>query len=66
MDPWECAALCASAMLPQIFPPGDPLLQVPFAPEHRHALEKVLAGLPTEVGVAEAHAAAWWASRAAA
>jgi hypothetical protein len=52
-DPWDLAARCASRMLPEIFRPGDPLLQVPFAPEHKLALEEILSGLPAETFTAD-------------
>jgi hypothetical protein len=53
VDGWALAARYASRMLPQIFRPDDPLLQVTFAPEHRRALEKLLADLPTDVFTAD-------------
>lgn len=46
-DLWQYASRCAQRMLPQIFRPHDPLLQVSFAPEHRLRLESLLAGLDT-------------------
>ncbi len=46
---WELAGVLASRMLPHIFKPLSPALAVTFAPEHQRALEKLLAGLPTEV-----------------
>lgn len=45
MDVWVFASRCAQEMLPQIFHPGDPLLQVPFAMEHRIKLEGLLNSL---------------------
>ena len=39
-DGWDLAARFAARMLPQIFRPDDPLLQVELAPEHRQKLEK--------------------------
>ncbi len=39
-DGWTLAATYASRLLPQIFRPDDPLLQVVFAPESQQALEK--------------------------
>ncbi len=48
-DVWVFASRCAQGMLPQIFRPDDPLLQVSFATEHRLKLEKLLASLPSEV-----------------
>jgi hypothetical protein len=52
-DGWTFASRCAARMLPQIFRPDDPLLQVPFAPEHKLALESILAGLPADVFTAD-------------
>jgi len=46
------AARCGSRMLPQIFRVDDVLLEIEFAPEHRLALEKLLAGLPRETFLA--------------
>src|SRR5574341_279203 len=53
VDGWALAARYASRMLPQIFRPDDPLLQVAFAPEHRRALEKLLADLLADVFTAD-------------
>ena len=44
-DKWVYASRCAQDMLPQIFRPDDPLLQVPFAANHRIELERLLDGL---------------------
>jgi len=49
VDVWVFASRCAQRMLPQIFRPGDPLLQVSFATEHMLKLEKLLASLPQVV-----------------
>ena len=49
VDMWVFASRCAQKMLPQIFRPDDPLLQVSFATEHILKLEKLLASLPWEV-----------------
>ena len=46
---WVFASHCAQRMLPQIFRPEDPLLQVSFATEHMLTLEKLLASLPQVV-----------------
>jgi len=46
---WVYASRCAQRMLPQIFRPDDPLLQVSFATEHMLKLEKLLASLPAAV-----------------
>ena len=43
LDVWVFASRCAQDMLPQIFRPDDPLLQVSFATEHRIKLERLLA-----------------------
>ncbi len=48
-DVWVFASRCAQRMLPQIFRPDDPLLQVSFATEHMLKLEKLLASLPQAV-----------------
>ncbi len=47
------AARYASTMLPRIFRQDDVLLQVEFAPEHRLALEKLLASVPRETFLAD-------------
>ncbi len=47
------AARYASKMLPQVFRSDDVLLEIEFAPEHRLALEKLLASLPKEIFLAE-------------
>lgn len=52
-DGWTLAARYAARMLPQIFRPDDPVLQVSFAPEHKRALEKLVTELPVEVFTAE-------------
>lgn len=49
VDVWMYASRCAQRMLPQIFRPDDPLLQVSFAIEHLLKLEKLMASLPTAV-----------------
>ena len=41
-DKWTAAGAYASRMLPAIFRPEDPLLQVAFAPDDRIALESLL------------------------
>ena len=40
-------------MLPQVFRTDDVLLEIEFAPEHRLALEKLLASLPRETFLAD-------------
>jgi len=52
-DGWSVATRYAAHMLPQIFRPDDPLLQVGFAPESRQALEKLLDTLPSAVFTAD-------------
>jgi hypothetical protein len=49
LEVWDFASRCAQRMLPQIFRPDDPLLQVAFATEHRLALERLLASLPVVI-----------------
>ena len=49
VDTWVFASRCAQGMLPQIFRPDDPLLQVAFATEHRLKLESLLASLSEAV-----------------
>jgi hypothetical protein len=49
VDVWVFASRCAQGMLPQIFRPDDPLLQVSFATEHMLKLERLLASLPQPV-----------------
>ncbi len=49
VDVWVFASRCAQQMLPQIFRPDDPLLQITFATEHRLKLEKLLASLSAAV-----------------
>jgi len=52
-DGWAVATRYAARMLPQIFRPDDPLLQVGFAPESRQALEKLLDTLSRAVFTAD-------------
>jgi hypothetical protein len=52
-DGWTLAARYAARMLPQIFRPDDPVLQVGFAPEHKRGLEKLVTELPGAVFTAE-------------
>ena len=49
VDVWVFASHCAQRMLPQIFRPDDPLLQIPFATEHMVELERLLDSLPPAV-----------------
>jgi hypothetical protein len=48
-DGWELAARYAARMLPQIFRPDAPVLQLALAPEYRQKLEARLDLLPAEV-----------------
>jgi hypothetical protein len=52
-DPWVLAGRAASRMLPRIFRPDDPALEVALAPEDRQKLEALLAALPQEVFTAD-------------
>jgi hypothetical protein len=52
-DGFALAARYASTMLPQVFRTDDVLLEIEFAPEHRLALEKLLAALPRETFLAD-------------
>ena len=48
-DRWATAARYAANMLPGIFSPDDPSIQVKFAPEGRAALETVVSSVPVPV-----------------
>ncbi len=48
-DVWTLAGRYAQKMLPEIFRPDDPLLQVTLAKEHQIKLESLLDILPSEV-----------------
>jgi hypothetical protein len=50
---WTFAGRLAQRMLPGIFRPGDPLLQVTFAREDHAKLESILAGLERAVFMAD-------------
>jgi hypothetical protein len=52
-DAWELAARYAGLMLPGIFLTDDPTSQVRLAPESRHALEKLVQDLSTDVFTAD-------------
>ncbi|MDP8931426.1 MAG: BREX-1 system adenine-specific DNA-methyltransferase PglX [Actinomycetota bacterium] len=52
-DGWSVAARFAAEILPGIFRLDDPCLQLRLAPEHRVALEAIVAGLPAEVFAAD-------------
>ena len=49
VDPWEYAARCAEQMLPRIFRPDDPALEISLPAETRQELERLLDGLPEAV-----------------
>ena len=49
LDKWTLAARFAHRMLPQVFRPDLPVLEVYFAREHRLRLEALLEALPAEV-----------------
>lgn len=46
---WEFVSRCAQSMLPQIFRPEDPLLQVELAAEHQVHLRNLIDSLPSAV-----------------
>lgn len=46
---WELAGKLAARMLPQVFKPQNPVLELAFAPEHQRELERLLAALPSDV-----------------
>ena len=52
-DGWSVAARFAAEILPGIFRLDDPCVRLRLAPEGRHALEQILAGLPAEVFAAD-------------
>ena len=52
-DPWALASSFAQRMLPQIFRPDDPVLEVALPPETRQSLERLLADLPATVFTAD-------------
>jgi len=52
-DKWSAAGAYASRMLPAIFRPEDPLLQVSFAPDDRIALESLLEKLEEAIFTAD-------------
>ena len=58
LDKWTLAARFAHQMLPQVFRPDLPVLEVRFAREHRLRLEALLEGLSPEVFMA-ADALGW-------
>jgi hypothetical protein len=50
---WELAGRFAQRMLPAVFRADDPVLSLILAPEHQKELEKLVAGLPPEMFLAE-------------
>ena len=52
-DKWDTAASYASRMLPAIFRPEDPLMQVPFASNDRIKLEQLIDGLESNIFTAD-------------
>lgn len=46
---WELAGTLAARMLPQVFKAGSPVFELTFAPEHQHALERLLKDLSADV-----------------
>jgi len=53
IDKWEAAAAYASKMLPAIFRPEDPLMQIGFASNDRIKLEEILDGLDNYIFTAD-------------
>ncbi len=52
-DKWDIAASFASKMLPAIFRPEDPLMQISFSPDNRIKLEEILEGLDNYIFTAD-------------
>lgn len=52
-DKWDAAANYASKMLPAIFRPDDPLMQVVYATDERIKLEEILGKLENSIFVAD-------------
>jgi len=52
-DKWDIAANFASKMLPAIFRPEDPLMQISFSPDDRIKLEEILEGLDNYIFTAD-------------
>ena len=46
---WDLAGKLAARMLPQVFKPHSPVFEIAFAPEHQRMLERLLAGLASDV-----------------
>jgi len=53
VDGWQLAALYASLMLPGIFREDDSAVQVPFSPEGRHKLERIITDFPSVLFTAD-------------
>lgn len=53
IDKWDAAATYASKMLPAIFRPDDPLIQVSYASNDRINLEEILNGLDNDIFTAD-------------
>jgi hypothetical protein len=53
IDKWDAAAMYASKMLPAIFRPEDPIMQVSLASDDRIKLEEVLDGLDNFTFIAD-------------
>lgn len=53
LDKWELASRYAAKMLPAIFRPDDPTLQIEFAPEDKLELEKLVADLEPDIFTAD-------------
>lgn len=52
-DGWTMAERYAAAMLPAVFQPDNPVLALPFAPEHAQRLQSLVAGLDAAVFAAD-------------
>jgi hypothetical protein len=52
-DGWSVAARFAAEILPGIFRLSDPCVQLRLAPEHRIALEGIIAGMPAAIFAAD-------------
>jgi hypothetical protein len=48
VDGWSAAEAYAAKMLPAVFQPNDPVLDLTLAPEHEQALRKLVLGLNAE------------------
>jgi hypothetical protein len=52
-DGWQLAARYAGLMLPGIFRADDPAVQVPFSPQGRHKLERIITDFPSVLFTAD-------------